>query len=90
MSRRTPGADAAPDLITDTATLAALCARLRGDGHDSSVRAKTGLVLDPYFSAGKIAWLLDHVPDNLEGFGSLLPGGLTAPAEAPESESATQ
>jgi glycerol kinase len=37
------------------------CAALRGDGHDMAVAQKTGLVLDPYFSATKIAWLLDHV-----------------------------
>jgi glycerol kinase len=38
------------------------CARLKGDGAEEAVREKTGLVLDPYFSATKIAWILDHVP----------------------------
>ncbi len=37
------------------------CARLRAEGHEPAVAARTGLVLDPYFSATKIAWLLDHV-----------------------------
>ena len=37
------------------------CARLARDGHAAMVAAKTGLLLDPYFSATKIAWLLDHV-----------------------------
>jgi glycerol kinase len=37
--------------------------RLRTAGHEPRVRQCTGLVLDPYFSATKIAWLLDHVPD---------------------------
>jgi glycerol kinase len=37
------------------------CAALRRAGREASVTAKTGLVLDPYFSATKIAWLLDHV-----------------------------
>ncbi len=37
------------------------CARLLRDGHEAMVAAKTGLLLDPYFSATKIAWLLDHV-----------------------------
>jgi glycerol kinase len=37
------------------------CAALRRDGHDDEVARRTGLVLDPYFSATKIAWLLDHV-----------------------------
>ncbi|MDO5648610.1 glycerol kinase GlpK [Paracoccus sp. (in: a-proteobacteria)] len=39
-----------------------LCARLKGDGAEDAVTATTGLLLDPYFSATKIAWLLDHVP----------------------------
>ena len=38
-----------------------LCARLKQDGHEAAVRAKTGLLLDPYFSATKLAWILDHV-----------------------------
>ncbi|MBI4989922.1 MAG: glycerol kinase GlpK [Rhodocyclales bacterium] len=38
------------------------CARLKADGAETMVRQKTGLVLDPYFSATKLAWLLDHVP----------------------------
>jgi glycerol kinase len=37
------------------------CAVLRAAGHEPAVTAKTGLVLDPYFSATKIGWLLDHV-----------------------------
>jgi glycerol kinase len=38
-----------------------VCGRLRAQGHDAAVREKTGLVLDPYFSATKIAWILDRV-----------------------------
>jgi glycerol kinase len=37
------------------------CAELRAEGHDEAIAARTGLVLDPYFSATKIAWLLDKV-----------------------------
>jgi glycerol kinase len=37
------------------------CAVLRGAGHERAVQAASGLVLDPYFSASKVAWLLDHV-----------------------------
>ena len=37
------------------------CARLKAAGHEAMVRAKTGLLLDPYFSATKLAWLLDNV-----------------------------
>src|ERR1700744_3456017 len=36
-------------------------AALRAAGHEPDVTQKTGLLLDPYFSATKIAWLLDHV-----------------------------
>jgi glycerol kinase len=39
-----------------------LCARLRDDGHEATFAAKTGLLLDPYFSGSKLAWLLDRVP----------------------------
>ena len=38
-----------------------ICAALRAAGHEAEISAKTGLVLDPYFSATKIAWLLNHV-----------------------------
>jgi len=37
------------------------CDALRRDGHEPEIAAKTGLLLDPYFSASKIAWLLDRV-----------------------------
>ena len=42
---------------------AALCDRLRADGHEDLIRQKTGLLLDAYFSGTKIKWLLDNVPD---------------------------
>ncbi len=41
---------------------AALCQQLVKDGAEGMVRAKTGLLLDPYFSGTKIAWILDNVP----------------------------
>jgi glycerol kinase len=37
------------------------CAALRQAGHEPMIAERTGLLLDPYFSATKIAWLLDHV-----------------------------
>lgn len=39
-----------------------LCTRFRSEGLTETVAAKTGLVIDPYFSATKIIWLLDTVP----------------------------
>ncbi|MDW8469210.1 MAG: glycerol kinase GlpK [Burkholderiales bacterium] len=41
---------------------AAMCDELKASGAESLVRERTGLVLDPYFSATKLAWLLDHLP----------------------------
>ncbi len=40
---------------------AALCAELKKAGHEATVSARTGLLLDPYFSATKAAWILDNV-----------------------------
>ena len=37
------------------------CASLKEAGHEDMVRAKTGLLLDPYFSVTKIKWILDNV-----------------------------
>jgi glycerol kinase len=41
---------------------AELCAQLKKDGAEELVKRKTGLVIDPYFSGTKIAWILDQVP----------------------------
>src|SRR6185295_16053955 len=38
------------------------CERLKADGAGETIQAKTGLLIDAYFSASKIRWLLDHVP----------------------------
>ncbi|WP_316978577.1 glycerol kinase GlpK [Shumkonia mesophila] len=40
---------------------AEVCRRLTADGHAETVSRKSGLVIDPYFSGTKIAWLLDNV-----------------------------
>ncbi|MBQ0752141.1 MAG: glycerol kinase, partial [Roseovarius sp.] len=37
------------------------CAELRAAGHEPMVAARTGLLLDPYFSGTKLRWILDHV-----------------------------
>ncbi|HTQ32691.1 MAG TPA: glycerol kinase GlpK [Stellaceae bacterium] len=41
---------------------AAICEHWRSEGFSAAVAARTGLVIDPYFSASKIRWLLDNVP----------------------------
>lgn len=43
-----------------------LCQKLKAEGHEALVQARTGLLLDPYFSATKLAWLLNHIPDARE------------------------
>ena len=48
-------------LVWQDRRTADVCARLRADGVEPMVMARTGLLLDPYFSATKVAWLLDHV-----------------------------
>ncbi|MBL4628429.1 MAG: glycerol kinase GlpK [Roseicyclus sp.] len=40
---------------------AEFCAGLKADGHEAMVQNKTGLLLDPYFSGTKLAWLLDNI-----------------------------
>lgn len=42
---------------------AEFCERLKQEGHESWVSEKSGLLLDPYFSASKIAWILEHVTE---------------------------
>ncbi|MDD5284722.1 MAG: glycerol kinase GlpK [Desulfuromonadaceae bacterium] len=42
---------------------AATCDLLKAEGVEELFREKTGLLLDPYFSGTKLAWILDHVPD---------------------------
>ncbi|MCB2066341.1 MAG: glycerol kinase GlpK [Erythrobacter sp.] len=39
------------------------CAGLKAAGHEAMVQQRTGLLLDPYFSASKMRWMLDHVPE---------------------------
>ena len=48
-------------LVWQDRRTAGLCDRLRAEGHEDAFRAKTGLLLDAYFSGTKIRWILDHV-----------------------------
>ncbi len=38
------------------------CDQLKADGHESLIQSRTGLLIDAYFSASKVAWMLDNVP----------------------------
>jgi glycerol kinase len=50
-----------PAVVWQSRASAAICERLRTDGHEKLVRERTGLVIDPYFSGTKIRWILDQV-----------------------------
>ncbi|HET8551888.1 MAG TPA: glycerol kinase GlpK, partial [Gammaproteobacteria bacterium] len=63
---RTTGAPVAPAIVWQDRRTADVCEELKRDGREDLVRQKTGLVLDPYFSATKLTWLLDH-RDDLRG-----------------------
>ena len=39
-----------------------ICAQLKAEGHEPLISQKTGLIIDPYFSGTKVAWILDRVP----------------------------
>ena len=42
---------------------APLCDQLRAEGGEKLIQERTGLLIDPYFSGSKVAWILDNVPD---------------------------
>ena len=50
-------------LVWQDGRTAELCRRLKAEGAEPEVRARTGLVIDPYFSATKLAWLLENRPE---------------------------
>jgi len=58
---RASGAPIHNAIVWQDRRTAETCAALREQGQEDRVREQTGLVLDPYFSATKIAWVLDHV-----------------------------
>lgn len=58
---RTTGEPIHRALVWQDRRTAETCARLRAEGVEPMVTGRTGLLLDPYFSATKAAWLLDHV-----------------------------
>lgn len=59
---RKSGAPVHRAIVWQDRRTAAACAALRDAGAEPLVRARTGLLLDPYFSATKLAWILDAVP----------------------------
>jgi glycerol kinase len=59
---RRSGRPVAPAIVWQDRRTADTCQQLREAGHEAEVTRRTGLLLDPYFSGTKLAWLLDHVP----------------------------
>ncbi|MCX8097674.1 MAG: glycerol kinase GlpK [Casimicrobiaceae bacterium] len=59
---RATGKPLARAIVWQDRRTAPQCDRLRAEGHSERIRAKTGLLLDAYFSGTKLAWLLDHLP----------------------------
>jgi glycerol kinase len=53
-------------LVWQDRRTAGFCEELRAGGHEDRVRETTGLLLDPYFSATKMRWMLDHEPEVAE------------------------
>jgi len=58
---RATGEPIYPAIVWQDRRTASACQRLREDGKEDEVRRRTGLPLDPYFSATKIAWIMENV-----------------------------
>ncbi len=69
---RATGVPVGPAIVWQDRRTADACQALKDAGRETEIRRRTGLVLDPYFSGTKIAWMLDHQGG----------GGLRARAEA--------
>lgn len=59
---RATGKPVAPAIVWQDRRTADTCEALRKAGHEAAVSARTGLLLDPYFSGSKLSWLLHHGP----------------------------
>jgi len=59
---RASGRPVAPAIVWQCRRTAEFCAELAGSPHAAEVTRRTGLIVDPYFSASKIRWILDRVP----------------------------
>ena len=58
---RATGKPIANAIVWQDRRTAEICNGLKEAGHEAAITAKTGLLLDPYFSASKVGWLLDNV-----------------------------
>lgn len=95
---RHTGEPIAPAIVWQDRRTADQCEHLRQTGREALVQDRTGLVLDPYFSATKMRWILDNVPDasamgDRLAFGTVeswliwkLTGASTSPTQAMPAE----
>jgi glycerol kinase len=58
---RKTGAPLCNAIVWQDRRTAPICERLRADGAGPLIQARTGLVIDPYFSGTKLQWMLDHI-----------------------------
>jgi glycerol kinase len=73
---KTTGEPVSDAVVWQCKRTADICAQMEADGMAGIIRAKTGLLIDPYFSATKIKWMLDNIPaaKDLMGKNRLLAG----------------
>jgi glycerol kinase len=60
---RATGKPLHPAIVWQSRQTADICEALRADGLEAMITERTGLVIDPYFSASKVRWILDRYPD---------------------------
>jgi len=71
---KSTGTPLGPAIVWQDRRTAELCEALREDGHEPDLQERTGLLLDPYFSATKIAWALERWPQLREAGDNLALG----------------
>jgi glycerol kinase len=60
---RTTGKPIYNAIVWQDRRTAAFCQQLKAQGHENLIQQRTGLLIDAYFSASKISWILEHVPN---------------------------
>ncbi|MGC2771386.1 MAG: FGGY family carbohydrate kinase, partial [Candidatus Sulfotelmatobacter sp.] len=60
---RTTGKPIYNAIVWQDRRTAAFCNQLKSQGHEKLIQERTGLLIDAYFSASKISWILEHVPN---------------------------
>ena len=63
---RDTGRSVCPAIVWQCRRTADMADELKRNGYEETIRQKTGLVVDAYFSATKLRWILDHVPEAAE------------------------